>query len=175
MAKTKNTESAQTETSKSEASKLTPVKKITVATVYGPISMKDLPPLFTGSIENPIPNPNRELKLCRIAGFASGVKHGESTYGPWAAVQGDFAATNYGTGEIFAGKTALIPGAMGEALVTATEQGLSEDAESKVRFSVDISVHRSPREPDKKYVYVVRPVLEAALSSPAMALLGMSE
>lgn len=155
--------------------KLTPLSKLTVATIFGAIAMKDLPPLFTGTVDNPIPNPDKELKLCRIAGFASGVKSGTTQYGQWDALTGEFAATNYATGEMFAGKTALIPAAMGEALVTAVTTALEEDASSKVRFSVDISVARSPREPDKKYVYFVRPVIEAELGSPALALLEMSE
>lgn len=169
-------EAAQAFTAEPEfaGSKLTPVGKITVATVFGPIAMKDLPPLQIGSIEAPEPNPGREVKICRIAGFASGVKNGVSSYGPWAALLGEFAATNYSTGEIFASKTALIPGAMGEMLISSVEEMQSKTPGGKLRFSVDVFVHRSPREADKKYVYVVRPVLEAALGSPALALLGMS-
>lgn len=153
--------------------KLTPLSKLTVLTICGALQMSKLPPLFVGTLESPEPNPDKELKLCRIAGFASGTKTGVTQYGKWEALTGEFAATNFLTGEIFAGKTCLIPAAMGEALVTAVETALERDAGSKVRFSVDISVARSPREPDKKYVYFVRPVIEAELGSPALALLTM--
>lgn len=171
-----STAETQTESAAPKAKlKLTPLSKLTVKTICGEILMKDIPPLQIGTIENPQPNPDRELLLCRIAGFASGVKSGSTQYGPWHALLGEFAATNKVTGEMFAGKTALIPGAMGEMLVDTTSEMLSQDAGAKLRFSVDISVERSPREPDKKYVYVVRPVLEAELGSPALALLEMSE
>ncbi len=174
---TAHEETAHAFTSEPEAepslNKLTPVGKLTVATVFGKISMADLPLLQTGTIEAPIDNPNKELKICRIAGFASGVKDGVSSYGPWAALVGEFAATNHETGEIFASKTALIPGAMGEMLVSSVNDMVAKNPGGKLRFSVDVSVSRSPREPDKKYVYIVRPVLEAALGSPAIALLTM--
>lgn len=157
------------------AGKLTPLKKISVKEVCGTIPMSIVPPLMIGDAANPEPNPDKEIKLCRIAGFASGTKTGTSTYGPWQALLGEFAATSYLTGELFASKTALIPGAMGEALFVATENALAEDASAKVRFSIDVSVSRSPREPDKKYVYHVRPVIEAELGSPALALLTMGD
>jgi hypothetical protein len=167
---------AQTEAPKASGLKLTPVGKITVKTVFGVVPQKDLPPLRVNlSDENPEgdANPNPEVKLCRIVGFASGVKRGDSSYGPWAALVGEFAATNAQTGEVFGSRTAIIPGPMGEALVTSTEQALQEDADSKVRFSCDVFVKRSARDPARKYEYVVRPVIDAKLSSPAVELLGL--
>lgn len=155
----------QTETQNESAktgSAVTPVGKITVATTHGKIKVADLPPEGT------------EKLLCKIAGYASGIKSGTTQYGDWHALTGEFAATNYETGEIFMGKTAIVPGPMGDALVDTVTQRLSEDANSQVAFSVNVSVKRSPRNPDEKYEYVVRPVLDAKISSPAMALLEMS-
>lgn len=166
----------QAEQTKAAAGKLTPVGKITVKTVFGVIPQEKLPPLRVNvSDANPEgdANPHPEFKVCRIVGFASGVKRGDSSYGPWAALVGEFAATNFETGEIFASKTAIIPGPMGEALVTSTEGALQEDADSKVRFSCDVFAVRSARDPKRKYEYIVRPVIDAKLSSPALELLGL--
>lgn len=116
-----------------------------------------------------------EIKLCKIVGYASGVKTGTTSFGDWYAVTGEFAGTNYETGEIFIAKTAIIPGAMGDAIVDTVTEKLTEDAGSKVAFAVDIYVKRSPRNPDEKYEYIVRPLMDAQISSPAMALLEMSE
>lgn len=170
----------QTEAPKATAPalKLTPVGKITVKTVWGMIDQKKLPALRVNvSDDNPEgdPNPECEVKLCKIVGYATGVKRGEGTYGPWAALTGEFAATNYSTGEVFGGKSAILPGPMGEALVSTTEMALTEDADSKVRFACDVFVKRSARDPQRKYEYVVRPVISAALSSPALELLTLSE
>jgi hypothetical protein len=166
--------------------KLTPVGKITVKTVYGVVEQKKLPPLSFVRMKDGQPeidpesqqplmdaNPTPEIRVCRIVGFASGVKRGDSSYGPWAALVGEFAATNAETGEIFASKTAIIPGPMGEALVTSTESVLQEDAEAKVKFSCDVFVKRSARDPNRKYEYIVRPVIDAKLSSPALELLAL--
>ena len=164
--------------SSAPSQKLTPVAKITVKTVFGVIPQKDLPPLRINlSDANPEgdANPNPEFALCRVAGYVSGVKRGESSYGGWAALVGEFVATNRATGEIFGSKTAIIPGPMGEALISSTEKALMDDADSKVRFSVDISVRRSARDPGRKYEYIVRPVIDAKLSSPALELLGLEE
>lgn len=158
--------------------KLAAKKKLTVREVYGPIDQKRLPPLrINVTDDNPEgdPNPNSELKLCRIVGYATGTTHGESSYGAWAALTGEFVATSYDSGEVFAGKNAIVPGPMGDMLVTNVEAILAEDANGQVRFSVDIFAKRSARDPQRKYEYVVRPVIDAKLSSPALELLGLEE
>lgn len=170
---------AQTEAPKHAApkAKLTPIRKITVKEVHGIVALKDLPPLrINVTNENPEGEPNAdcEVRIARFAGYASGVKRGNGTYGEWAALVGEFAATSYATGEMFAAKHCIVPGAMGDALVTATENTLSENADAKVRFSVDVSVKRSARDPGKKYEFVVRPVIDSELSSPAMELLSFA-
>lgn len=149
----------QTQSAAQQPGKLTPINKITVATVYGKVSVKDIPE-------------GGELKLCRMAGFANDVKQGESNYGPWQAMRGEFSARNDQTGEIFASATCIVPGAMGDMLVNATLAALGEDANARVKFSVDVSVRVSPRDANK-YEYVVRPVIENALAAPAVDLLTM--
>lgn len=136
------------------------VRKITVASVFGKVKVADIPE-------------GEELELCRIAGVASGLESGESSYGPWTMLLGEFAATNRATGEIFAGVKAIVPGAMGEQLVLSMSNALVEDAGSKLKFSVDISAKVSPRDPNK-YEYIVRPVLAPDVKNEAMALLEWS-
>lgn len=172
------TQETATEAPQSAQVKLTPVKKITVATVFGKIAVKLLPPLAVNiSDSNPEgdPNPNPELLLCRIAGYASGIKTGTTQYGEWSAVTGDFAATNMQTGEMFMSNTAIVPGAMGDAIVRTIAEKLGEDASAKLAFSCDIGIKRSTRNPAEKYEYVVRPVIKTEFQSPAMALLSPPE
>lgn len=142
--------------------RLTPINKITVKDVWGAKpKVSEIPE-------------GQELALCRMAGFASGVKTGESTYGEWAALRGEFSARNASTGEIFASATCIVPGAMGDMLVKATRDALHEDADAKVKFSVDVSIKVSQRDPEK-YEYVVRPVIENALAAPAVDLLMLED
>jgi hypothetical protein len=164
-----------TETSDGAADqKVSVAKKITVATVYGPIDVSQLPALQTGTVDAPVPNPYPWKKICRISGYATGTKSGMTQYGPWTAFLGDFAGVNHDTGEITMGKACLIPGAMGDALIESFAELAKESDAPKMRFSVDVFVKRNAREPGKKYDYKVAPVLEAKLSSPAIALLGLS-
>lgn len=150
---------------------ITPLGKITVKTVCGTPEVSKLPGL---ELPDASPNPDCEVKLMRVAGYCKGVKSGQSTYGEWQALTGEFAATNYATGELYQSKTCLLPGPLGEALIDTTVEALSESADAQIRFSVDVFVKRSAREPKAKYEYVVRPVLETDFTSPALELLTMS-
>jgi len=158
----KNAPQAETQQTEQKApgNVLTPVGKITVAQVFGKIKVADLPE-------------EGETEIMRVAGYASSTKSGTTQYGEWHALQGEFAATNLDTGEVFISKTCIVPGPMGEALIVATEKQLAEDASSKVAFKCIVSVKRSPRNPEEKYEYVVRPEMEVQLLSPALTLLGM--
>ena len=137
------------------------VRKITVASVYGKVKVADIPD-------------GEEIAICRMAGVASGIKSGESQYGEWEILLGEFAATNSQTGEIFAGGACAVPGAMGEMLLSQLKAALMEDAASKLRFSVDVFAVVSPRD-ENKYEYIVRPVLAPDVKNEAMALLEWSD
>ena len=169
MATAKPQKTPQGEPQAPAGPKLTPVGKLTVKTVCGPVDVATLPPL---EIDDK-PNPACEVRLCKLVGYASGIKEGATQYGPWQALVGEFAGTCFATGEVFAAKTCIVPGPMGGALIDGTTQALREDASAKVRFSVVVSVKRSAREPKSKYEYVVRPVIDSQLSSPALELLAL--
>ncbi len=137
------------------------VRKITVASVYGKVKVADIPD-------------GEEIAICRMAGVASGIKSGESQYGEWEILLGEFAATNSQTGEIFAGGACAVPGAMGEMLLSQLKAALMEDAASKLRFSVDVFAVVSPRD-ENKYEYIVRPVLSPDVKNEAMVLLEWTD
>lgn len=159
-----NEGAAQTEGA-TEAPKVRFKRRLTVRDVCGTPDAKKLP------------EDGSEVKLCRIAGFAENVKSGSGTFADWSGVVGQMAATNYETGEIFTGSVAIIPGNDGAAIVAATENALREDAGSKTRFAVDVYVKRvikgTPEKPEIKFEYVVKPVLEIKVTSPALDLLAL--
>lgn len=137
----------------------TVVKKISVASVYGKIKVKDIPEDGT-------------LDICRLSGVVNATEHGTSDYGTWSCLVGQCAGVNKETGEMFVGKNAFIPGAMGDALVAAMETALSEDAGAQMKFCVDISVKVSTRDPNK-FEYIVKPVIESDVKNEAMLLLAL--
>jgi len=148
-----------TETPAKKTSGPTVIKKVSVANVFGPIKVKDIPD-------------GGELKVMRIAGVAKATDSGSSTYGDWRALVGEIAATNYQTGEIFIGSSAFVPGAMCDALCDALVTAQKEDAAASLKFSLDISVKVSPRD-ENKYEYLVRPVIETDVKNEAMLLLSL--
>jgi len=158
----------QTETQSATPAKgkITPLKKLSVKTICGALKVKDFPDADEEGVQ-------QERLLCRIAGTANGIDRGESTYGAWESLAGEFAATNYDTGEIFVGRAAFIPGAMGDALIAALDNAQSDDAAATLKFSVDVSAVISTRDANK-YEYIVRPVIESDVRNEAVALLGLS-
>jgi hypothetical protein len=164
---------AQAATGTASQQKITPVSKISVKTVCGTPDAAKLPPLRINiSDANPEgeANPDAEVRVMRLAGYISGVNSGTSTYGEWRALVGEHTAINIGTGEIFASKTAIIPGPMNDMLYEAAQGALAEDASARVAYKVDVFVRRSARDA-KKHEYAVRPVIETTFQSPALALL----
>ncbi len=135
------------------------IKKLSVATVFGPIKIKDIPD-------------GGELQICRMAGVATATDHGTSAYGDWRALVGECAATNYQTGEVFVGRSVFVPGAMGDALIDALIAAQREDAGASLKFCVDVSAKVSPRD-ENKYEYIVRPVIESDVKNEAMLLLTL--
>lgn len=155
------------------AKKITPVAKISVKSVSGTPQTSKLPPLrINVTDENPEgdPNPNAEMHILRVAGYANTVKSGTSNYGEWRALVGEAAATDMSTGEVFVSKACILPGSIHEALCDTLTEKLREDAAAQIRYKVDVFVKRSARDKNK-YEYVCRPVIEHEFQSPALALL----
>jgi hypothetical protein len=160
MAKAQKSDATETNETAAKAKGPTALTKISAASVFGKIKVAMIPE-------------EGELPIMRVAGIASGVKRGQSTYGDWASLTGQMAATNAATGEIFVGSNAFVPAAMGDALIGALEAAQKEDANATLKFSLDVSVKRSPRNPEEKYEYIIRPVIESDVKSEAMLLLSL--
>jgi len=160
MAKKETTAAPENEQGKTTATGARVLKKITVKEICGEILLKDIPE--TG------------VKwMAKIVGFAQGVKSGETQYGIWHAITGEFAATNMDTGEVFASATTIIPGALGDMLVQSVSAALHDDASAKVKFAVKVGVKISKRDKNK-YEYEVMPLIDSQLASPALELLQLT-
>jgi hypothetical protein len=135
-------------------------KKITASTIYGKLQASDIPD-------------GQELPVCRMAGYANEIVEGSTQYGVWEGLKGDFAGTNKATGEITLAKVCIVPGAMGEALISSLKNLQKDDAAAEINFSVDVSIKVSVRDP-AKYEFVVRPVIEGTkIENRAVAMLAL--
>lgn len=136
------------------------VKKLSVKTVHGKVDPSKLDK--EGSV------------LFRIMGEASGLKSGESQFGAWTALTGQFAAIKP-SGEMVRASQAFLPDVLLSMIQPVVEQG------EKVEFVFDVVAV-----PDSSvavgYTYAARPVIapepatdpiarlmEKAGASPALA------
>lgn len=161
MSKTKAAPQTETETKEVKKPSVVVARKLSVATVFGRVKIADIPD-------------GGQIHVMRVAGVASDIDAGESAYGAWACLKGDFAAINYVTGERFVGASAFVPGAMGEMLIEQVRSGVRDDVGFALKFSVDVFVMVSPRDANK-YEYVVKPVIESTAGNQALLLLEVSE
>lgn len=111
-----------------------------------------------------INKPEGKTPLLQVFGIATGTKTGESTYGPWVALTGQFRAVNLETGELFQSGVCFLP-RMGTDLVTPL---LKTDGVNGLEFALNIGV--VPSDTNTGYEYYVEPVLQAGESDPLEAL-----
>lgn len=118
--------------------------------------------------------------LGRIVGIATGVQHGESNFGPWTALRGNFAATRLKSDGTIAttddgrpayavrsGK-AFLPDVAINLVTPALDSG---DKGASVQFGFDVGVERDDNAATG-YVYVCRSLIEPAANDPLSLLMG---
>lgn len=113
------------------------IKKISVATVHGKIDKKTLT--------------KEGVVLFRAIGRATGLKSGQSQYGDWTALTGDFAAVKP-DGEVIRASQIFLPDVVLNMIAPRVEQG---DA---VEFALDIVVVADEGS-NTGYTYAARPVI----------------
>lgn len=130
------------------------IKKISVATVHGKIDRKTL--TKEGTV------------LFRAIGCATGIKSGQSTYGDWTALLGDFAAIKP-DGEVIRATQIFLPDVVLNMIQPKVEAG---DA---VEFALDI-VAIEDANSQTGYTYAARPVIAPdAATDPVTRLVQQIE
>lgn len=111
------------------------------------------------------PKPTKQEKLFSVYGLASGLQSGESSYGTWECLTGNFEAVNLATGEAFQSPRCFLPhtahGMIASQFKTGAE-GVS------VKFALEIGV--KPAETSVGYEYTVTPLVKPS-EDDAMAKL----
>jgi hypothetical protein len=142
------------------------VKKLSVATVYGKPSLAELVAAQAKG---------KGLPAMRAAGFCVGTKSGESSFGPWQALIGDFVAWKLDAdgkpvGEPQQSSSLFLP----DIAMAPLQVALGQGAQS-VRFAIDIQfvvVEESKRKPGGSiYEYSFSHVLAPDTASPMAQLL----
>ena len=133
------------------------VKKLSVAVVYGKIDLKEL-----------IAAPDETIRVMRVLGSAVGVKEGESNFGHWRALMGQFRGINSVTGEVFEAPILYLP----EVALTPILVSLSQPGARAVEFAIDVSVKyvNNGKPGGVPYEYTWAPLLAADADDPIARL-----
>lgn len=108
------------------------------------------------------------VPVLQVLGNVTSFKAGESDFGSYVELRGDFRATNLQTGEILeACNKCILPSVVGDAVASSLANG----AES-VQFAVELDV-RYAEKAATMYEFDARTLLKPATAKPIDALLGM--
>lgn len=105
-----------------------------------------------------------KVALGTIIGVAVGVLKGESDYGPWSALSGDFEATSYLTGESCRASKCFLPAGADAPIEAVVGKGGAQ-----VAFALAISIKRD-EESNTGFSYVVTTVKDPSAVDPLAGL-----
>lgn len=151
----------------------------------GPQILKKLNPkdVMGGKIRDlPIPS-----DLYTVIGRAHNLRDGESAYGPWTSLRGEFEAVRLSDGETFISAECFIPGPAGDLLVQQVRKFITEEIpvtpeQAKksgrtykvtgeyVEMALVISTKASTRDAGQPYEFVVRPIVPVQKADALAAL-----
>jgi hypothetical protein len=114
--------------------------------------------------------PKKATPLYVVLGIATKTKSGQSDFGEWTALVGQFEATNMDTGEVYQAPQCFLP----EPLNSMLAESLNEldDDENRVNASVQFAVEVGfkPSDTPIGYEYTTKEIVEADTADPLAAL-----
>lgn len=125
--------------------------------------------------------------LFTIIGTTYNLRDGESQFGPWTALVGEFEATRLADGQRYISTECFVPGAAGELLVAQVRKFVIEEipvtAEQfkktgktykvtgeTAEMALIVGVKKAQRDGGAEYEYVIRPVVPVQKSDPLATL-----
>lgn len=119
------------------------LKKLSVKTVCGSISKK--------LIEQLKANGGAAVPVMRVLGIATGSKSGQTNFGPWVSLTGNFEAVNLETGQTFKAQNLLMP--MGYCEDGALK--LQQEGVTNLNVACDVFVRYFKFGEEDKYEYTL--------------------
>lgn len=132
------------------------VKKLSVATVYGKIDLKK------------VINSTAPIPVMDVYGLAVGTKSGDSNYGEWTALVGQFEARNPETGEISGASQLFLP----EVALIPIQVAMAGEGAKSVKFAIRLTVKASQntKPGGSPYEYSFEPLLPPTEDDPVASL-----
>ena len=121
-----------------------------------------------GKIEKPVPVKGKPLFI--VGGIANKVKTGDSQFGTWTALVGQFEATNIDTGEVFIAPQCFLPEPM-NGMIAASLEMVDEDDKrinQSVQFAVEVGVKFA--ENQIEYEYTAKEIMKSDAADPLASI-----
>lgn len=110
--------------------------------------------------------PEKATKLYTVFGVAEELKQGESTYGPWVALRGDFEAVRISDRKKFRSPICFLPEPYMTLVAGAVEKAVhraeKEGGDIAVEFAVIVGI--KPAKTQTGYEYTCEPLIEQKAS-----------
>lgn len=111
---------------------------------------------------------NKTVELAHVYGTASSVKSGESAYGPWYGLVGEFTAVNASTGEEYHSAVAILPEIAQELVIAALK-------DSTAGVDIAFTILAIPHRPEGKvkglgFKYGAKPLMQPKISESMQRL-----
>ena len=116
------------------------------------------------------PTDKKTVALFIVGGIANKVKTGDSMYGTWTALVGQFEATNVATGEIFIAPQCFLPEPMNGMIAASLE--MVDDDDKRINQSVQFAVEVGVKKADNQigYEYTASEVMKSDAADPLAAI-----
>jgi len=121
-----------------------------------------------GKIEKPVPKKGKTLFI--VGGIANKVRTGDSQYGTWTALVGQFEATNVETGEVFIAPQCFLPEPM-NGMIAAALEATDKDGKrlnQSIQFAVEVGVKHA--ENQIEYEYTAKEIMKSDSADPLAAI-----
>ena len=114
--------------------------------------------------------PEKATALYHVIGIASGTKTGNSDYGQWIALKGQFEATNVATGEVSAAPICFLPEPLNSMIAAKLDETDKDgnQVNSSVQFAVEVGY--KPADNAYGYEYTTKEIIESDQADPLAAL-----
>jgi len=122
------------------------------------------------SVCGKVEKPKKATPLFTVIGIASKTKSGQSDFGPWTSLLGQFEATNIDTGELFIAPACFLPEPLNSMIAASLEE--TDDEGKQVNRSVQFAVEvgYKPNETAIGYEYTTKEIVESDQADPLAAL-----
>lgn len=122
------------------------------------------------SVCGKVEKPKKAEPLFSVLGIASKTKTGNSDYGPWTALVGQFEATNFATGEVFVAPQCFLPEPLNSMLAESLNETDDEGKQvnNSVQFAIEVGI--KPSDVPIGYEYTTKEVVKADTADPLAAL-----